>query len=137
MSENQVCLSLVVDDYEKGIHFYRDTTKLFKLVANTKLGPVHRYVFLAYNHPEISFGLVLTLATSDSLRMLVGRQGGEYAFFVLPVEDCWSTYTSLQQAGVPFDGDPLDLPYGYQTTMIDPFGNKVCLSQSFNLNQAW
>lgn len=126
-----VRLSLLVDDYDRAIQFYCEQTGMFSLVANLTLGPDTRNVVLGYTNPVAPFCLVVFRATNPERLALVGQQGGGLPLFVLPVDDCMSTYERLKAVGVPFNGEPVQLPYGCQATMIDPFGNKVCLSESY------
>ena len=123
-------LALWVDDYDKAINFYCEQTRLFSLVANTS-GPGMRNVVLGYNRPTTPFQIVVYQAISAELSALVGRQGGDCAMFVLPVDDCLGNYEWLRHAGVTFTGEPVELPYGCQVTLIDPFGNKICLSERY------
>ncbi|VTR97048.1 VOC family protein [Tuwongella immobilis] len=125
-----VAMTFWVDDYDKAINFYCEKTQLFTLVANTS-GPGLRNVVLEYNRPSAPFELVVHLATNAELSSLVGRQGGDRAIFVLPVDNCLDSYHRLQHSGVTFTGEPIQLPYGCQVTLIDPFGNKVCLSEMY------
>jgi hypothetical protein len=130
--DNQVgvTLTLWVDDYDKAINFYCEKTQLFTLVANTA-GPGLRNVVLEYKRRTAPFRLVVHLATNAELSSLVGRQGGDRAIFVLPVDNCLDSYHRLLHLGVTFTGEPIQLAYGCQVTLIDPFGNKVCLSEMY------
>jgi len=121
---------LWVDNYEKAIFFYCDQTKLFSLYANTS-GVGLRNVVLSYNLPGAPFYLVLHLAQTPAMTDLVGRQGGDHALFILPVADCQDIYARLKGTSLSFTGEPVSLPYGCQVTLLDPFGNKVCLSERY------
>ena len=126
-----VRLSLLVDDYDKAIWFYCEQTKLFSLVANLDLGPDSRNVVLGYNNPKAPFCLVILRANNPDLLTLVGKQAGHLPLLVLPVNSCMDEYMQLHRNGVSFLGEPISLPYGCQATMVDPFGNKVCLSERY------
>ena len=127
-----VTLALWVDDYDKAIEFYCEQSQLFSLVANATIDSDNRNVVLGCNNPNAPFRLVVYRATTPAMLSLVGHQGGERALFVLPIDDCMGSYERLRVAGVAFVGEPVQLPYGCQATMIDPFGNKVCLSERYS-----
>lgn len=126
-----VGLSLLVNDYDEAIRFYCERTQLFSLIADTGLGHGDRYVVLGYENPEAAFCLVLFKATTRAMSAIVGRQAADLPLLVLPVDDCLGTYEQLRAAGVAFAGEPFELPYSCQASMIDPFGNVICLAESY------
>jgi len=127
--ERIVRLSMLVDDYDKAINFYCSQANLFTVVADLALGSGQRNVVLRYL--DLPFCLVLFRALTPETSKLIGHQGGELPLLVLPVTDCLSTHDQLLRNGVAFEGEPLQLPYGCQATMIDPFGNRICLSERY------
>ena len=130
-SVNGATVALWVDDYDKAIRFYCEQTQMFSLVANATIGPDIRNVVLKFNNLNVPFCIVVYRASTTATSALVGKQGGDYDYLVLPVDDCMSTFERLRGVGVLFSSEPFQLPYGCQATMIDPFGNKVCLSERY------
>jgi predicted enzyme related to lactoylglutathione lyase len=122
-----VSLCLWVDDFDRAIHFYCAQTGLFSIVVNSQ--SIHN-VRLVYKSASAPFELNLFLATTPETSALVGRQGGPYPLFVLPVDSCRDTVDRLKQAGVQIKSF-YELPYGTQATMIDPFGNQICISEMY------
>lgn len=126
-----VRLVLLVDDYDRAIDFYCKQTGLFSIDVDFELGPKERNVVLGYNNPRSPFYLVPRRAITAKTRASIGQQAGDFPFFVLPVDDCLRSYDLLQNAGVQFADELAELPYGCQATLLDPFGNRVCLFQYY------
>lgn len=125
-----VTLVLWVNDFDKAVFFYTHQTELFTLDTDVDIGRGMRNA-LAFRCKEAPLRIQLHLATNPAMSALVDRQGGDYALLALPVEDCMRLYEALKRKGVQFTDEPVQLPYGCQATMIDPFGNKICLSQLY------
>ena len=124
-----VGLILFVDDIGTAIQFYCSSAKLFSVEVDARITPKVRNTRLRHAYTHGSFYLILSDAADD--RHLVGRQGGNSALLVLPIDDCWETFNRMSAEGVRFVSPPVELPYGVQATFVDPFGNRVCLSQEF------
>lgn len=127
MKQRAVRLVLFSRDYHSAINFYCQQTDLFTLKTNFPLGNGHRNVVLEFKHAP--FEVVIFLPMNETCDKVIGIQGGTLPIISLPIPDCYGLYNRLKEAGVKFDSEPIDLPYGVQATMIDPDGNRICLSQ--------
>jgi catechol 2,3-dioxygenase-like lactoylglutathione lyase family enzyme len=124
-SLNITVVCLLVNDYDKAVDFY--TQKLgFQIVTDVKYGSDQRWVTLKLpSNP--AFELSLGLATTDEDKMVVGRQGGRYPFFVLASDDFNNTYNTYKANGVEFPGEPKRGPGGLGVTFKDLYGNVIYL----------
>ncbi len=113
-------VTLVVPDYDAGIAFYVGTLG-FTLVADERLSATKRWVLVAPT-PE---GPALLLAKADgpTQEAAIGRQTGGRVGFFLRTEDFAATYAEMRAAGVHFEEDPRQEPYGTVVVWQDPFGN--------------
>jgi hypothetical protein len=126
-----VRMVLFASDYDEAINFYCDRTGLFTLAVNFALNEVARNVVLRFNDPKVPFFLVVAIAAKSIETASANPPGETWPLLVLPVPDCMSTYHQLTARGVPFSDQPQQLPYGCQATIIDPFGNRICLSERY------
>jgi predicted enzyme related to lactoylglutathione lyase len=124
-------LILLVDDYDAAISFYCHKTGLFTIEVNLTIGPSERNVVLRYFDKCIPFRLVVMKAASSNCASFIGNQSGGLPLLVLPIKDCLGCYERLAAAGILFEGEPIQLPYGCQATLLDPFGNRLCLSEKY------
>jgi len=114
-------VTLVVDDYDTAIAFYRDKLG-FGLVADTPLGGSRRWVVVA---PKGGKGARLLLAQADGPTQAahVGNQtGGRVAFF-LETDDFARDHAAFTAAGVVFREAPRHEPYGSVAVFEDLYGN--------------
>ena len=117
--ESGLQFSLIVDNRDAAIAFYRDTLGLFLAEDGV----------LVFKYDPL-FRMMTRPAQSEQEQNAIGKQAGDFPLFVLFVPDCRSLSEKLKSASVRFDGDLVLLPWGEQLTVFDPFGNRVCLATS-------
>jgi catechol 2,3-dioxygenase-like lactoylglutathione lyase family enzyme len=114
-------VTLVVDDYDAAIAFYRDKLG-FDLVADTPLGGSKRWVIVA---PKGGKGARLLLAQADGPTQAahVGNQTGGRVGFFLETDDFARDHAAFTAAGVVFREAPRHEPYGSVAVFEDLYGN--------------
>jgi catechol 2,3-dioxygenase-like lactoylglutathione lyase family enzyme len=114
-------VTLVVDDYDAAIAFYRDKLG-FDLVADTPLGGSKRWVVVA---PKGGKGAKLLLAQADGPTQAahVGNQTGGRVGFFLETDDFARDHAAFTAAGVVFREAPRHEPYGSVAVFEDLYGN--------------
>ncbi len=112
--------TLVVDDYDRGVAFYRDALGL-QLVENTDMGGGKLWIVL-----EGAGGGRLLLAKADGpeQRAVIGNQTGGRVGFFLRTDDFGRDHASMVERGVTFLEAPRHETYGTVAVFTDPFGNK-------------
>ncbi|GAC34069.1 VOC family protein [Paraglaciecola polaris] len=128
--QQSVCnVSLLVNDYDKGIEFYTQSLG-FSLLDDIKNGPDSRWVRVAPNNAVGQSGaaLVLMKAQEQQSQWVGNQTGGSVAFF-LQTDDFQRDYHAMQQKGVTFLEQPRDEPYATVVIFQDCFGNKWDLLQ--------
>lgn len=111
---------MIVDEYERGIAFYRGVLGL-ELVADTPLGGGKRWVTVSGGG-----GARLLLAKADGPEQTaaIGNQTGGRVGFFLETDDFERDHSRLVEAGVRFLEAPRHEAYGTVAVFADPFGNK-------------
>lgn len=125
MAVKVAMFTLVVDDYERGIAFYRDAIGL-RLIEDTDMGAGKRWVVL-----EGAGGacLLLAKAADATQAAAIGRQTGGRVGFFLNSDDFEADHAALLKAGVRFRESPRHESYGSVAVFEDPFGNAWDLIQ--------
>ena len=119
-------VKLFVSNHDEALEFY--TKKLgFEVEEDRKMGD-YRWLLVRLPDNE-EFCINLDVAKSDEQEALVGRQAADLPLFSIEIDDCLSEYTTLQQRGVEFEGEPEVQPYGIGVLMKDLYGNKIYLNQ--------
>jgi catechol 2,3-dioxygenase-like lactoylglutathione lyase family enzyme len=124
-------VTLVVDNYDEAIAFY--TKKLnFKLVEDTVLSPIKRWVLVAPPGSKETC-LLLAKADTDEQRRSVGKQtGGRVALF-LYTDNFERDYRYMQQQDIKFISPPRTEPYGKVVVFGDLYGNLWDLIEPFKI----
>ena len=119
MSVRVATVTLVVDDYDRGIAFYCDALGM-ALVADTDMGDGKRWVLVGG-----AGGARLLLARADGTRQqaAIGNQTGGRVGFFLETDDFERDHAAFVGRGVTFREAPRYEAYGIVAVFEDPFGN--------------
>ena len=118
-------ITLLVNDYDEAIEFY--TTKLqFRVVEDKKMSETKRWVLIA---PPGSTGtsLLLTKATTDIQRNLVGNQAGGKVCMFLFTDNISEDYQNLLHHEVEIIEQPEVKQHGKVLIFADLYGNRYDL----------
>ena len=112
--------TLVVDDYDRAISFYRDVLGL-ALLSDTPLGGGKRWITIVG-----AGGARLLLAQADGATQAaaIGNQTGGRVGFFLETDDFERHHARLVEAGVRFLEAPRHEAYGSVAVFEDIYGNK-------------
>lgn len=118
-------VTIVVDDYERGIDFFTGVLG-FDLVEDspslTNDGRPKRWVVV--RPPGAQTGILLARADGDRQAAVVGEQVAGRVGFFLRVDDFAAAYERMTGAGVEFVTVPRDEPYGRVAVFADIAGNR-------------
>jgi catechol 2,3-dioxygenase-like lactoylglutathione lyase family enzyme len=119
---NVVCL--LVKDYDEALAFY--TEKLgFEIAMDRSFGENQRWVSIKLPNSALELSLGLASAAEDL--ETVGRQGGQFPFFVIHSPDFENSYQQYLSKEVEFLGQPQKNPWGTTATFKDLYGNIILL----------
>ncbi|WP_108858371.1 VOC family protein [Ruegeria sp. Alg231-54] len=127
MTQSLFAVTLVVPDYDDAIAFYTQTLS-FTLLQDVDLGGGKRWVRVAPPGPGDA-SLLLAKADGPSQTAAVGNQTGGRVGFFLQTDDFQRDYNAMVTAGVHFEEDPRNEPYGIVAVWRDPCGNRWDLIQ--------
>ena len=111
--------ALLVPAYDEGIAFFVGVLG-FRLAADEPQGS-KRWVVV--EPPEGGSGLVLAVPAGED-RAAIGRQAGGRVAFFLETGDFDGLRARMIAAGVAFEEEPRDEPYGRVVVWRDPWGNR-------------
>ncbi|MEU3329809.1 VOC family protein [Streptomyces albus] len=114
-------VTLVVPDYDEALAFYVGVLG-FVTCEDTPLGGGKRWVVV--EPPDGGCGLLLARAANAAQRARVGDQTGGRVGFFLRTRDFAPEHARLTAAGVHFEEEPREEPYGTVAVFADPFGNR-------------
>jgi catechol 2,3-dioxygenase-like lactoylglutathione lyase family enzyme len=118
-------VALIVDDYDRGIHFFVDVLG-FELVEDspslTNDGRPKRWVVV--RPPGAATSLLLAQADGERQAGAVGDQFAGRVGLFLRVDDFEATYARMRSAGVEFVTEPRNEPYGKVVVFVDVSGNR-------------
>ena len=120
MTASVAMFTIVVDEYERGIAFYRDALGL-TLVADTDMGGGKRWVVVA---GPAGSRVLLARADGAPQRAAIGNQSGGRVGFFMETDDFTRDHAAFIARGVRFLESPRHEPYGTVAVFEDPFGNK-------------
>lgn len=121
MSQARIsALALMVPDYEPAIAFYTGVMG-FRLAEDIPQG---RKRWVTVEPPGGGVRLVLARAEGPEQVAAIGRQAGGRVFLFLMTDDFDRDRARMVAAGVIFEEDPRDEPYGRVAVWRDPFGNR-------------
>lgn len=118
--------ALIVEDYDQAIAFFVDALG-FELVEDspaltTKEGRPKRWVVV--RPPGARTALLLAQADGETQAAAVGHQFAGRVGFFLRVDDFDAAFERMRAAGVRFEGEPRDEPYGRVCVFLDVAGNR-------------
>lgn len=119
MTASVAMTTLVVDDYDRAIAFYRDALGL-RLLADTDMGGGKRWVVVAGPNGG---RLLLAKAADKAQRAAIGKQAGGRVGFFMETDDFAADHAAYLAKGVTFREAPRHEPYGTVAVFEDPFGN--------------
>lgn len=119
-------VALVVPDYDAGLAFYVGALG-FDLICDEDRGGGKRWVMVA--PPGGGTALLLARAVNDAQRAAIGNQTGGRVGFFLETTEFEADHLRMVAAGIRFEEDPRDEPYGRVAVWQDPFGNRWDLLQ--------
>lgn len=113
-------VSLLVNDYDEAIAFYRDAVG-FDLVEDTDMGGGKRWVRV---RPPGSGGpdLLLAQPSDEAQAARVGDQAGGRVWLFLETDDFARDHARMVAAGVRFREEPRHEPYGTVAVWEDLHG---------------
>ena len=112
--------TLLVDDYDRGITYFRDVLGL-TLVEDTPLGGGKRWVVMT---GAGGARMLLAVADGEQQRAAIGNQTGGRVGFFMQTDDFPADHARLVAAGVTFLEQPRHESYGSVAVFVDAFGNK-------------
>ena len=113
-------VALLVRDYDEAIDLFMRALG-FRLASDDDQGGGKRWVVI---EDEAGRGLLLAKARKPEELAAIGNQhGGRVGFFV-EVESFDAALERLKSAGVSFDEEPRDEPYGKVVVFRDLYGNR-------------
>ncbi len=114
-------VSLVVPDYDAAIAFYVGQMG-FELLSDEDQGRGKRWVTVA--PPGGGTALLLAKAVGNRQVAAIGDQTGGRVGFILETDDFARDHAAMWAAGVAFEEEPRQEPYGTVAVWRDPFGNR-------------
>jgi len=120
MAASVAMFTLMVDDYDRGIAFYRDALGL-QLLEDTPMGGGKRWVVLS---GPAGGRLLLAKAEGERQHAAIGNQTGGRVGFFLETDDFATDHAKFIASEVRFLEAPRHEAYGIVAVFEDPFGNK-------------
>ncbi len=121
MKQEIAQIALIVDDYDKAIHFY--TKKLqFDLIEDTMQTETKRWVLVAPKG-STSCKILLAKASTDEQFSRVGNQTGGRVFLFLHTDDFEKDYQNLLDNHIEIIRGPVSESYGRVVVFSDLYGN--------------
>lgn len=115
-------VTLVVSGYDEAVAFYVDALG-FRLTEDTDLGDGKRWVVVTPPGARET-GLLLARADSPEQAARIGDQAGGRVGWFLHTGDFDGDHARMRAAGVVFEEEPRDEPYGKVAVFRDPYGNR-------------
>jgi quinol monooxygenase YgiN/predicted enzyme related to lactoylglutathione lyase len=126
-------ISILVDDYDKAIEFYRSKLN-FVLLEDTIIDETKRWVKIAPNKNS-EFSLLLAKASNEIQRTRIGNQTGGRVFLFLNTNNFEKDYENLQNRKVKIIREPKIESYGKVLVFEDCFGNLWDLIEPFDVKK--
>ncbi len=127
MKQKIAYISIVVQDYDEAIDFYRNKLS-FNLIEDKILSSTKRWVVLS-PPGATECSILLAKASSNIQKNFIGNQTGGRVFLFLHTNNFWRDYQEMQEKGVKFIEAPRNEDYGTVVVFEDLYGNKWDLLQ--------
>ncbi|HEY3404260.1 MAG TPA: VOC family protein [Ohtaekwangia sp.] len=121
MNQYLANITIVVDNYDKAIQFYRDKL-LFDLIEDTRISDSKRWVRIAPKGSR-ECCLLLAKAAAPEQETRIGNQTGGRVFLFLHTDDFWRDYNRMVSSEIKFIRAPHEEPYGTVAVFEDLYGN--------------
>jgi len=118
-------ITLLVNDYDEAIAFYCNKLK-FTVVEDKIMSETKRWVLIA-PQGSTATSLLLTKATTELQRSLIGNQSADKVFMFLFTDNLSGDYENLMKQGVEIIEVPEVKPHGKVLIFSDLYGNHVDL----------
>ena len=119
-------LTLIIPDYDEAIAYYTGTLG-FILQVDIDQG-TKRWVRITPS-ASAQTGIILAEPSTPDQRAAIGTQGAGRVWLFLETRNFAADHTRLKSAGVHFEEDPRQEPYGTVAVFADKFGNRWDLIQ--------
>jgi len=127
MKKHIAHIALLVDDYDKAIHFFVEKLN-FVLVENTLLEEGKRWVLISPSKSN-EFSLLLAKADEEEQQKAIGNQSGGRVFLFLKTDDFTRDYNNLVANNIKIIREPINQEYGTVAVFEDLYGNQWDLIQ--------
>ena len=114
-------VTLLVDDYDRAIEYYRHTLH-FTLLEDTVLSPTKRWVLVAPKGAK-ECSILLAKSTDDEQRSRIGNQTGGRVFMFLYSDNLQRDYQTYLDNKVRIVEPPRKESYGTVFVFKDLYGN--------------
>ncbi len=121
MTQHIGCFTIVVEDYDAAIAYYRDVLG-FELREDSPREHGKRWVVVA--PPGAQTALLLAKAANDAQTSRVGDQTGGRVGFFLRTDDFHGDHAVMRDRGVRFLEAPRVEDYGIVAVFEDLYGNR-------------
>lgn len=115
-------IALVVDDYNKAIHYYTEVLG-FTLLEDTLLEKGKRWVVVKPGNFD-GCAILLAKAKNSKEANAIGNQCGGRVFLFLETDNFKRDYESYKTKGVEFEEPPRTEAYGTVAVFNDLYGNR-------------
>jgi len=126
-SRSLAMVTIVVDDYDEAIAFYRESLG-FSLVCDRDLGGGKRWVVMDTGNGR-GARILLAKAVNPRQATAIGNQTGGRVFLFLETDDFERDYAAFSGRGVKFTETPRHEAYGVVAVLEDLYGNRWDLIQ--------
>jgi len=122
MKQSLAHIAIVVRDYDEAIAYYTNTLG-FKLIEDTVLSEIKRWVMVQPTGSENGCMLLLAKAATPEQEKFIGYQTGGRVFLFLHTDNFERDYQNYISKGVEFTIAPHQEEYGMVAVFKDIYGN--------------
>jgi predicted enzyme related to lactoylglutathione lyase len=121
---------IFVSDIDRALEFYHGRLG-FEIRADRQVDAEFRWVAVVPSQGQTAIQLYgsVPAGSDEAFRREVRERTGIWTGMVFLTDDIEKTYQELQARGVSFDAPPKQEPWGWETWITDPDGNRFALRQ--------